>query len=309
MREILKTYLKEISVYPLLKKEDDMELSHIIQGKSGKSGKSSKSKRQKAINTLVTSNLRFVIPIVSRYYANLKTVSFMDCLQEGSNALMKAAEKYDYDAHQVRFISYAKVGIIRHIKTALGTDRLIHLPSDHFKYQYKIEAVKSKFGVDVSNGTIMKELGLSKEYLDLILKAPDRTVADSFDAIDSIGELVDESTEGNQIQEEIDMNHLRSYLGKAIQDLPEKARLAIRRHFFDEAEQAQIARENGISKQAVNLSIERGLASLRKRMVEEEKLFEGIPLKWVKVIKGETIPIFNRGKCKRIQNINLPCDR
>lgn len=112
----VKVYLKEISRYPLLKKEDEQELSRLIQ----------EDNDDVAREKMTTSNLRLVVNIAKHYRGY--GLSFLDLIQEGNIGLMKAVEKFDYSKN-FRFSTYATWWIKQSIKRAISdTGRTIRVP-------------------------------------------------------------------------------------------------------------------------------------------------------------------------------------
>ncbi|MEM7009713.1 MAG: sigma-70 family RNA polymerase sigma factor, partial [Thermodesulfobacteriota bacterium] len=94
VREPLNIFLKEIDKYPVLSKEEEYELAVDYY----------ETKDLEAANTLVVSNLRFVVKIAREYLSYGFPLS--DLVQEGTMGLMKAVKKFDpYKGY--RLISYA----------------------------------------------------------------------------------------------------------------------------------------------------------------------------------------------------------
>ncbi|MCZ6527831.1 MAG: sigma factor [Candidatus Dadabacteria bacterium] len=83
LREPLNVFLKEIEKYPVLSKEEEYKLALRY----------SEEKDLEAANTLVVSNLRFVVKIASEYLSYGFPLS--DLVQEGTIGLMKAVKKFD----------------------------------------------------------------------------------------------------------------------------------------------------------------------------------------------------------------------
>jgi len=106
LREPLNVFLKEIEKYPVLSKEEEYKIAVSYY----------EEKDFEAANTLVVSNLRFVVKIASEYLSYGFPLS--DLVQEGTMGLMKAVKKFDpYKGY--RLISYAvwwiRAGIQNHI--------------------------------------------------------------------------------------------------------------------------------------------------------------------------------------------------
>jgi len=87
-------YLSEISVFPLVTREEEHELAERYR----------KHGDIDAAHKLVTSNLRFVVKVAAEYRS--LGLSFIDLIQEGNIGLMKAVKKFD-PRKGYRLISYA----------------------------------------------------------------------------------------------------------------------------------------------------------------------------------------------------------
>ncbi|MGC8660189.1 MAG: RNA polymerase factor sigma-32 [Desulfomonilaceae bacterium] len=92
--EDLKVYLNEIERYPLLNREQEIELANRYRN----------NQDAQAVNDLITSNLRFVIKVALGY--RNYGIKLMDLVQEGNIGLIKAVEKFDPEKGY-RLISYA----------------------------------------------------------------------------------------------------------------------------------------------------------------------------------------------------------
>lgn len=94
LRQPISMFLKEIEQYPVLSKEQEYKLSVRYY----------EEKDLEAANTLVVSNLRFVVKIASEYISY--GFPLPDLIQEGTIGLMKAVKKFNpYKGY--RLISYA----------------------------------------------------------------------------------------------------------------------------------------------------------------------------------------------------------
>jgi RNA polymerase primary sigma factor len=113
--EALSIYLKEIQRYPLLTREEEVDLSKKI-----------KKGNKKAVEKLVESNLRFVVSIAKMYRDY--SVPLMDLINEGNIGLITAAKKFD-EQRGVRFISFAVWWIKQAILKAIAEQtRIVRLP-------------------------------------------------------------------------------------------------------------------------------------------------------------------------------------
>src|SRR5512144_1237581 len=89
----LDQYLRDISAYPLISRDEEARLArHIRKGE------------QEALDKLVRSNLRFVVSVAKKYQN--QGVSLSDLINEGNLGLIRAAHKFD-ETKGIKFISYA----------------------------------------------------------------------------------------------------------------------------------------------------------------------------------------------------------
>ena len=98
----IKNYFKDIAKIPLLTKEEEIKLGTIIQTKykelesenlTLEEKKSIENEINKAVNKLVSSNLKFVISVAKQY--RNQGLPFIDLVNEGNLGMIQAAKKYD----------------------------------------------------------------------------------------------------------------------------------------------------------------------------------------------------------------------
>lgn len=102
-------YLKDISFYPLLSKDEECELSTL-------SANGDDDAREK----LIISNLRLVVSVAKKY-VNVG-MPIQDLIQEGNIGLIKAVEKFDPSLGK-RFSTYATWWIKQSILRALSSTK------------------------------------------------------------------------------------------------------------------------------------------------------------------------------------------
>jgi RNA polymerase primary sigma factor len=125
-------YLQEISKLPLLKEEEEVELSRRI-----------KAGDQKALDRLTKSNLRFVVSVAKQYQN--QGLSLNDLINEGNIGLIRAATKFD-ETKGFKFISYAVWWIRQSIMQALiEQPRVVRLPMNKATTYNKLSRVVSEF--------------------------------------------------------------------------------------------------------------------------------------------------------------------
>jgi RNA polymerase primary sigma factor len=91
--ESLTTYLREITSYRLLAREEESAL-----------GKRIREGDHDAVDQLVCANLRFVVSVAKKFHN--RGVALADLINEGNLGLVRAAAKFD-ESKGVKFISYA----------------------------------------------------------------------------------------------------------------------------------------------------------------------------------------------------------
>ena len=111
----VKMYLRDIGKYPLLTREEEIELAKKIeQGDTA------------ARDKLINCNLRLVVSIAKKYMN--RGLQFLDLIQEGNVGLMKAVDKFDYN-RELKFSTYATWWIRQGIQRAISDQgRLIRIP-------------------------------------------------------------------------------------------------------------------------------------------------------------------------------------
>jgi len=160
--DILRTYLKEISRTPLLKKEEEIEL-----------GRRAKNGDKDAVERLVRSNLRFVVSIAKKY--SNSGVPLLDLINEGNIGLIEAAKKFDPDKGN-RFITYAKWWIQQAIRSALAAQAgIVRLPT---KQRLRLQAIKNAYEhlrneLDRAPKAreVAKHVGISEAEVEILLRA------------------------------------------------------------------------------------------------------------------------------------------
>lgn len=135
----LTSYIQDISVYPLLTKEEEIELAYKIRAGDNEA-------REK----FICSNLRLVISIAKKMIpANKFHAIIMDAIQEGNLGLMKAVERFD-PAFKARFSTYGTWWIRQSLVKYLHNNRLIYLPENVSVLIFKVHRM---------NMTLMTALG------------------------------------------------------------------------------------------------------------------------------------------------------
>jgi RNA polymerase primary sigma factor len=130
-KQSFENYFREIGEFELLTPEEEIELARRI-----------KQNDHKALEKLVTANLRFVVSIAKSYQN--KGLSLEDLINEGNLGLMIAAHHFD-ETRGFKFISYAVWWIRQAILQAIAEKtRLIRLPLNRVSTLTRIGKVYSR---------------------------------------------------------------------------------------------------------------------------------------------------------------------
>ncbi|MFL0366086.1 MULTISPECIES: RNA polymerase sigma factor RpoD/SigA [Pseudobacillus] len=130
----LQLYIRDISSYHLLSKEEEIMLAKEIE-----------KGNEEARTKLVCHNLRLVVSIARKYMKNDKKLDMLEMIQEGNTGLIKAAQRYDYKLG-FRFVTYAhwwiRHEILHFISGGMRTIRLTpEVATLVNKYHYAVNRI------------------------------------------------------------------------------------------------------------------------------------------------------------------------
>lgn len=115
--DVLDAYWQEIHNIPQLSEAEEHKLSEDIQTALASGTKAGEMVAQRAIDKLVTANLRFVVSI-ARKYSEKGDISIDDLISEGNIALMMAARKWQ-PRKDGRFVNYAVYDVRKAMEQSL----------------------------------------------------------------------------------------------------------------------------------------------------------------------------------------------
>ncbi len=152
----LDQYLREISAYPLIDRDEEAVLARKIRRGD-----------REALEKLVNSNLRFVVSIAKKYQN--QGVALADLINEGNLGLIRAAEKFD-ETRGVKFISYAVWWIRQAILQALAEQsRIVRVPLNRAGELHRIgkrsSALVQELGREPTVGELAEGLEVDAEEL------------------------------------------------------------------------------------------------------------------------------------------------
>jgi RNA polymerase primary sigma factor len=162
-------YLRDISIYPLISREEEARLAERIRVGD-----------QEALDKLVRSNLRFVVSVAKKYQN--QGVALSDLINEGNLGLIRAAHKFD-ETKGIKFISYAVWWIRQAILQALAEQsRIVRVPlnragalhrigkrANHLLQELGREATHAEIaeGMDITEDEVAKTMAISQGHLSL----------------------------------------------------------------------------------------------------------------------------------------------
>jgi RNA polymerase primary sigma factor len=255
--DALQLFLNEIRRYPLLDKEEEIELAkRIEQGDL------------EAKERMINSNLRLVVSIAKKYQG--QELSLLDLIQEGIFGLIRAAEKFDY-RKGFKFSTYATFWIRQAIQRGLANKaRTIRIPVHIGQRERKIgraeRELSARLGREPTDAEIAKEAEIPEEQVEEVRAAArtvtslDRAVGEDGDT--AFGDLLPSGEP--EMEEEIHVSLAQETLRKTIDDLPEPERSVIRMRYGIDGEEPKALRETG---RRLELSAER-VRQLESRALE-----------------------------------------
>jgi RNA polymerase primary sigma factor len=259
--EALDQYLREISVYPLIGRDDEAVLAQRIREGD-----------QTALEHLVRSNLRFVVSVAKRYQN--QGVSLADLINEGNIGLIRAAQKFD-ETKGIKFISYAVWWIRQAILQALAEQsRIVRVPLSRAGTLHRIgkrsSMLTQELGREPTLEEIADELELPEEEIKHTLAMAQAHL--SLDAPLVAGEegqlmdyLCDNVSPGPD--EELYSRALTQSIEDALSTLNEREAKVLRLYFglgdCDPMTLEEIGEQFGITRERVRQIKERALLRLR----------------------------------------------
>ena len=257
----LDQYLRDISAYPLITREEEVVLAQRIRLND-----------QEALDGLVRANLRFVVSVAKKYQN--QGVSLSDLINEGNLGLIRAAHKFD-ETRGIKFISYAVWWIRQAILQALAEQsRIVRIPLNRAGEIHRIgkranallqelgrEATHAEIaeGMELSEDEVAKSMAISQAHVSL-----DAPIAPGED--NRLLDYIADTTHANPEEEVIEVALMES-VQQALAGLKEREAKILRLYFgLDGAEPMtleQIGAVLNITRERVRQIKEKALSRLR----------------------------------------------
>ncbi|GAA4971611.1 RNA polymerase sigma factor RpoD/SigA [Algibacter aquimarinus] len=258
----LDKYLQDISKLHMVTADEEVELAQRI-----------KEGDKKALDKLVTANLRFVVSVAKQYQN--QGLSLSDLINEGNAGLVKAAKRFD-ETRGFKFISYAVWWIRQAILQAIAEQsRVIRLPLNKIGSINKIRKAYSYLEQtherEPDAHEIAKNLDLSVSDVKQSMSVSGRHV--SVDAPFREGESsnlydVVQSDESPRPDSNLIKNSLNVEVNRALNTLSENEAHVIKHYFGINIKQPKSLQEIGdnigLTRERVRQIREKGIRKLRR---------------------------------------------
>lgn len=260
--ETLKYYYNEIRKYKVFNSKEQIEL--IKKYRQGD---------KKAFDTLIKSNLRFVVSIAKEY--DNKHFDIQDLINEGNIGLMKAIDKFDPDKN-IKFISYAVWWIRQSImKFMCDNKNTVRRPLNIINEKNKISSERKSFFQkhkrEPTNSELSERLGVSQESIKINSNSDnslnthlDNNVTDESD--NSFSDLI-KSDDLEKMQNKVNKSFLKRELTSVMSSLTETEKQIISHYFgindSGELTLKEIGKKVGLSNERVRQIKETALKKMR----------------------------------------------
>ncbi|MCX6573965.1 MAG: RNA polymerase sigma factor RpoD/SigA [Candidatus Aminicenantes bacterium] len=234
----IKHYLEEIAKFPALTDEQEKELGERIRKGD-----------QEALQTLVKSNLKFVVSYVKKYRG--MGLALLDLIDEGNIGLIEAAKRFD-PSRNVRFVSYAVWWIRQAIIHALTLySRITRIPqklADQISQMKKKAAeLKTGLGREPTRDEIARAMGLTETDIEDLEILAERNVSLSDPVNDDEMEVEDRLSDpaSPSVEDQIIKASVQQQIRETLGELDEKEALVIRLRFGLEDDRPRTLQEIG----------------------------------------------------------------
>ena len=247
--DALQLFLNEAGRWPLLTKEEEVELAKLIE-------RGDADAKERMIN----SNLRLVVSIAKRYQGH--GFSLLDLIQEGIIGLIRAVEKFDW-RRGFKFSTYATWWIRQAVQRGVANkSRTIRIPVHIADREQKIaraeRVLAPKLGRQPTDEEIAQQAKLPLKQLREVREAAraitslDRPIGSENDS--AFGDLF--ASDQAAPEEELTVSLEQDVLRRAVAQLPEREQEVVKRRYGlngdrDPASLEAIGRELGLTRERV----------------------------------------------------------
>ncbi len=227
MSEALQSYFTTVGRYPLLTREEEVELAKKIE-----------SGDRRAKDKMIQSNLRLAISVAKKYQS--KGCSLEDLIQESNMGLIKAVDRFDW-RKGFKFSTYAYWWIEQSVRTHVASQASdIKLPAHTRNLLYKmnvlIKEYEDEFGQKPNYEEVAVALGIPVSTLMSMIKCSSQTSLDanikdrSGGSGRKIAEVVADNR-GPNVEDLLDSVKIKGVMRKALSSLTSREENIIRLRF------------------------------------------------------------------------------
>ena len=270
MSDAFGDYLRSIGRIPLLTAQEEVHLGMIVKEWMEADQPSSALERRgrRALQRMVTANLRLVVTVALRYIRRLKHLSHdpMDLVQAGNIGLLRAAEKFD-PTRGYKFSTYGywwiRQSINRYLQEHNGA---IRLPVNLVSLAMRAEMLQNGGGHPMNADQLADELGESPKRVMYAMAVQHRSNTVSLDQQLSGGDgemtLLDTVTDPRQPEIEDDYRWMNNHLD--LLSTPERTVIQLRYGSGKQRSYSEVARLIGRTKDQVQRLERHALGKLRR---------------------------------------------
>ncbi|MBS6373226.1 MAG: SigB/SigF/SigG family RNA polymerase sigma factor [Erysipelotrichaceae bacterium] len=220
---------------------------------------------KEAKDILIEGNLKLVLSIVQRFSSRCENMD--DLFQVGCIGLVKSIDNFDLK-HEVRFSTYAVPMIMGEIKRYLRDNQVIRV-SRHLKdLAYKAFKLKEEYIHEHQHEP-------STAYLAAQLEVKEKDIVDALDSVQSVISIFEPvyNSDGDELylmdqirddKDEIALLENVLALKNSMKALNPKEMDIIKKRYYDDMTQTEIASELGISQAQVSRLEKSAIAVLKK---------------------------------------------
>ncbi|WP_027366674.1 sigma-70 family RNA polymerase sigma factor [Desulfocurvibacter africanus] len=270
--DILHMYMQEISRFPILKPEEEVELARRVRDTGD----------QDAAFRLVTSHLRLVVKIAMDFQRRWMQ-NVLDLVQEGNVGLMRAVQKFDPEKG-IKFSYYAAFWIKAYIlKFIMDNWRMVKIGTTQTqrKLFYNLNKERQRLqsqGFDPTSSTLSKSLGVSVEDIEemdqrlsrsdmsLDITIGDDTTATRMDFLPALGPGIEETLANSEISA-----LLREHLASIVPMLSDKEQDILQKRLLSDSPVTlrEIGDQYGITRERVRQIEARLLQKIREHLTDK----------------------------------------
>jgi RNA polymerase primary sigma factor len=222
--DALQLFMQEIGRYPLLTKEQEIELAQRIERGD-----------LEAKDQMINSNLRLVVSIAKRYQGH--GLSLLDLIQEGIIGLIRAVEKFDW-RKGFKFSTYATWWIRQAVQRGVANkSREIRVPVHIVEREQRISRAERDLAPRLGRMPTDEEIAEAAR----ITVAQVAEVRAAARAVTSLDKPISEASgttfqellagEEEDVEQEVTVNLAQEALHDALDELPDREREVLKRRY------------------------------------------------------------------------------